>query len=598
MDPTIDPTADPTVDPTTDPTDDPTADPTVDPTTEPTTEPTKDPTVDPTEDPTVDPTADPTADPTSDPTTEPTTEPTVDPTVDPTSDPTTEPTRDPTVDPTSDPSADPTYDPTNDPTGDPTTDPTLDPTSDPTVEPTMEPSYDPTAIPTDDPTAAPSLSPTAAPTASPLSLAQILEENAKSAGTLNDAADYMLYLIFGGGIMVVIAAILVMKWRKKKEGKMAVDDQGYISALIYMVQIVDIFSDFVFALQCRAYRDYGEDDEYGVDHRVFNVLWTLALTFFLAPYLLNLASSINITRKIAADPSISQFTKQYFQDKSKFYTLCVLLSGGSFRALKFMNSNLFGLPLLSAGLSNVQLQGFQSHHVLTTVLAENIPQIVLQYFFLFELNLVTTIVIVSFASSLFNILLCIMTSAVFYIMHRNEAETPFTILVSWTPTGSPSAAGVWRKESVQPKGGLDPYNQCGRRNALGELLSEITLGNGETFKFEILASRKVDSGCLLFGTMVSSQDVANQGTFSEFMGKEAQISDAVISAFELDPVYCTKFDFKVTVSETTQTTRADKVQLAMDTLRDLDASPELMSLVRELNGDMVKYFSCILSVPF
>ena len=255
---------------------------------------------------------------------------------------------------------------------------------------------------------------------------------------------------------------------------------------------------------------------------------------------MNILSSINITRKIADDPSISEYTKQYFQDKSKFYTICVLFSGGSFRALKFMNSKLFGLPLLSAGLSTVQLHRFQSHHVLATVLAENIPQIVLQYIFLFELKLVTTIVLVSFASSVFNILLCIMTSVVFYLLHRNEAEVPFTILISWTPTCSPSGAGVWRKEAVQPKGGLDPYNQCGRRDALGELLGEITLGDGESFKFEILASKKVDSGCLLFGTMVCSQIAVDCGVFSKFMEKEPQIRAAVLTAFELDPVFVNK----------------------------------------------------------
>ena len=268
------------------------------------------------------------------------------------------------------------------------------------------------------------------------------------------------------------------------------------------------------------------------------------------------------------------------------FTILVLLSGGSFRALKLMNSNLFGLPLLSAGLSTLQLQHFQSHQVLATVLAENIPQIVLQYIFLFELKLVTTIVLVSFASSVFNILLCIMTSVVFYLLHRNEAEVPFTILVSWTPTGSLSGAGAWRKEAVQPKGGLDPYNQCGRRDALGELLGEITLGDGESFKFEILASKKVDSGCLLFGTMVCSQIAVDCGVFSKFMEKEDQIRAAVLTAFELDPVFVNKFNFTMTVSKSTESSATDRVQSAIETLRSLDASPDILSLVQSFSDEL------------
>ncbi len=118
--------------------------------------------------------------------------------------------------------------------------------------------------------------------------------------------------------MIVVAAIVFMKWKKSKRGKMMIDDQSYVAALVYMIQIVDIFSDFVFALQCREYRDFAKTDEYGVDHKVFGYLHTAAMGFFVVPYFMNILSSINITRKIADDPSISQYTKQYFQAKSKF----------------------------------------------------------------------------------------------------------------------------------------------------------------------------------------------------------------------------------------------------------------------------------------
>ncbi len=89
----------------------------------------------------------------------------------------------------------------------------------------------------------------------------------------------------------------------------------------------------------------------------------------IVPYVMNLYSSINITRKIANDDNISSYSKQYFRGKSKIFTLLVLLSGGSFRALKFMNCNLFGLAILSSGLSNLQPQRLQSHHHVATAFA-------------------------------------------------------------------------------------------------------------------------------------------------------------------------------------------------------------------------------------
>ena len=88
--------------------------------------------------------------------------------------------------------------------------------------------------------------------------------------------------------------------------------------------------------------------------------------------------------RIAGYDSVSSYSKDYFRKKSKVFTVLVLMSGGSFRALTFMNSNLFGLNILSAGLSKLQLQRFQSHHVIATVLTENVPQIMLQYWFMFQ----------------------------------------------------------------------------------------------------------------------------------------------------------------------------------------------------------------------
>merc|ERR550532_829667 len=113
------------------------------------------------------------------------------------------------------------------------------------------------------------------------------------------------------------------------------------------------------------------------------------------------------------------------------YTLLVLLSGGAFPSLKLMNSNLFGLGVFSAGLSTLQLESFRSHHVVATVIIENVPQLYLQYEFMFKFGVVNGIVIASFLSSIFNILLAMMNAAVFWILHRHRVDIPFSIMIAW-----------------------------------------------------------------------------------------------------------------------------------------------------------------------
>ena len=308
-----------------------------------------------------------------------------------------------------------------------------------------------------------------------------------------------------------------------------------------------------------------------------------ALSFTIYP-VMNLYSSINITRKIAADEHISSYSKQYFLRKSKIYTILVLLSGGSYPALKVMNSNLFASPLLSAGLSTLQIQRFRSYHMLVTVLAENIPQIALQYIFLFELRLYTTTAIVSFTSSIFNILLSIMNAVIFYILYRNQKETAFTILLSWSPKQSRCQPMIREKGQ---KSDLNPFLRCGQRRYLSILLGRILLSVDETVKFEILSSKRLEGGCLLHGVCVLDNSIAARAlresdgsTFEHFMTQQNKIKDAVMKAFSLDAEYTDLYTFSVNISETAQSTRSEKVKLVINGLKELKVSSNAISIVQ------------------
>merc|ERR1719295_1971528 len=90
----------------------------------------------------------------------------------------------------------------------------------------------------------------------------------------------------------------------------------------------------------RKYFEYGLNDD-DVNEEIFKNLYSFSFAFVVAPYLMNILSSIRAVQNITADSTISAFSKNYFQRKATVYSALVILSGGAFPALKLLNSNFF-----------------------------------------------------------------------------------------------------------------------------------------------------------------------------------------------------------------------------------------------------------------
>ena len=217
----------------------------------------------------------------------------------------------------------------------------------------------------------------------------------------------------------------------------------------------------------------------------------------------------------------------------------------------------------------------------------------LQYYFMFEMNLGGNIVVISFISSIFNILRALTSAAIFWILHRNQTEVPFTITLSWTKNGKSSPSAPLEATSVT-KNELDPYTQCGRRKALAKSLGEINVIDGKSMKFEILSSEKQQSSCTLCGVFLSEQTVNARAhaqtvgdVFSNLMDREREIEEAVINAFDLDPVYCSKFNFTVNMTRSNATSPEETIKLVLDILRHWKVSADFISKVQdEMNKAM------------
>ena len=69
------------------------------------------------------------------------------------------------------------------------------------------------------------------------------------------------------------------------------------------------------------------------------------------------------------------------------------------------------------------------------------------------------------------------------------------------------------------------------------------------------------------------------------MDREREIEEAVISAFDLDPVYCSKFIFTVKKARSISTSPGQKAKLALDILREFKVPTDVIFMVKtHFNG--------------
>lgn len=146
-----------------------------------------------------------------------------------------------------------------------------------------------------------------------------------------------------------------------------VDNQDMSSIIIFLAQIIDLYSDIIFAVHLNHYHQFAQNEERDlIDKQTENklfMLYILSLLFVVIPLILNFYSAMTTIHSLSSDESLSSFSRQYLKDRARLYSVLVMISGGSFRALKFMSSNFCGLPSFSSGLSTLQMERFRRHHV-------------------------------------------------------------------------------------------------------------------------------------------------------------------------------------------------------------------------------------------
>ena len=80
------------------------------------------------------------------------------------------------------------------------------------------------------------------------------------------------------------------------------------------------------------------------------------------------------------------------------FTAFVVLTGGFYPALRLVSSNVFGLNLFSSGLTNYKLKKLTKIKIYSSVLLENVPQLVFQAIYSVKAGLNTTVMFAGLAS--------------------------------------------------------------------------------------------------------------------------------------------------------------------------------------------------------
>ena len=154
--------------------------------------------------------------------------------------------------------------------------------------------------------------------------------------------------------------------------------------------------------------------------------------FIIVPYIVNLVIAARIKRFIKTNAAAKAWydyiyyvfefqTYLYrvlrFNAHTTVFCIFVVLTGGCYSALALVSSGIFGLGILSSGLTQFELRQLSNIRVIGTVILENVPQLMLQLIYASERGINISVGIAFFAS-----VLSVIATLLSYLINRNGNE--------------------------------------------------------------------------------------------------------------------------------------------------------------------------------
>eukprot|EP01084_Bolivina_argentea_P001058 1943_1 len=212
--------------------------------------------------------------------------------------------------------------------------------------------------------------------------------------------------------LLVLIGIFALLYNKGKFPKLpgfnVVDDAKWAAVLIFSLQIWDFYSDLNLSVEIWNHPKLTDD--------ILILVAAIGSTLFVfIPYFANLA----IAAKIKTFVSKNICAKGWFQYHTPVFVLMVVFTGGAYPALALVSSQIFGLKLMSCGLTQHELKRLGKIKVVGTVLLENVPQLVCQVIYAKALNEITQAVQLAFIASL----LSVTASTLSWLIEKDTSDT-------------------------------------------------------------------------------------------------------------------------------------------------------------------------------
>merc|ERR1712087_361249 len=129
---------------------------------------------------------------------------------------------------------------------------------------------------------------------------------------------------------------------------------------------------------------------------IITLIFGASVLFILVPVVLNIVNLFKFQNKLV---KTNDRYRPWFEDYIMILFFLSFICGSTFSAVELANSNLFGLRMFSMGLSKRDMMRFKQNRLWSVVVAENVPQLVIQILFL------TTVEVTGFNSNTVEIML-------------------------------------------------------------------------------------------------------------------------------------------------------------------------------------------------
>ena len=132
------------------------------------------------------------------------------------------------------------------------------------------------------------------------------------------------------------------------------------------------------------------------------ILFSIGVLTIILPLICNFMQLNNDIKEWISDVYSKHTVQSWMRSYVQLLYILTILCGSAFAAVDICNSNLFHFRMFNMGLNKRQRAIFHNQRILSTVLAENIPQLILQIIYLILTSGVDSVSLVTVVAMIFS----------------------------------------------------------------------------------------------------------------------------------------------------------------------------------------------------